>query len=130
MANKMIMQNKHEYALSVSHLTEDELLQESTELQKALDDGAATLTDEQVAGLKEGIQAIFEAVLRREALTEMTMDELNQCIVDNEAAQEQEARVWEAEARAEFIRRMTRLVHAAFTEESSESADASSEEDA
>ena len=127
MSSTMIPQSKHDYAMSLSHMTELELLKYSDELHSALEQ-KENYTAEQQAGLKEGIQAIFEAILRREALSVMSMDELNHCIVEHEAEQqnaddstEQEhiwnAQVWEADARAEFMRRMTQLVHAAFTEE-------------
>lgn len=130
----MIPQSKHEYAMSLSHMTEPELLRHSDELHGALEQ-KENYTAEQQAGLKEGIQAIFEAILRREALTEMSMDELNQCITQHEMeatigqeSLERErtqtleehiwnAQVWEADARAEFMRRMTQIVHEAFTQE-------------
>lgn len=142
----MIPQRKHEYAMSISHMTEPELLRHSDELHEALEN-PEPLPEEQKTGLKEGIQSIFEAVLRREALTEMTMDELNQCIVTHEMeastgreTMEREktlemeehvwnAQVWEADARAEFMRRMTDIIQEAFMEESSDdSSNDSSEE--
>lgn len=137
MTDTMIAQNKYEYAMTVSHLTDVELLRHSDELHEALDK-KESINEEQVKGLEEGIQAIFEAVLRREALTAMSMDELNQCIVSNEedhmkseeaTEQSWNAQVWEADARAEFMRRMEHLVHAAFTEESSEDSEEDESED-
>ena len=118
-------------------MTEVELLRHSDELHEALDN-KENIPPEQMEGLKESIQAVFEAILRREALGAMEMDELNHCIVNHEteAASLQEAldrawthqieeqlwgtQLWEADARAEFMRRMTQIVHDAFTEESSE----------
>ena len=132
MTDTMIVQNKYEYAMTVSHLTDLELLRHSDELHEALEQ-KENLTPDQQTGLKEGIQAIFEAVLRREALTAMSMDELNQCIVSNEedhmkseeaSEQSWNAQVWEADARAEFMRRMEHLV-----QESSEDSEEDDSED-
>ncbi len=116
-------------------MTEPELLRHSDELHEALDK-KENIPPEQMEGLKESIQAVFEAILRRESLGAMSMDELNDCIVEHETEQreadstEEEqiwtARVWEADARAEFMRRMTQLVHEAFHESSEDSADDSS----
>lgn len=143
----MITQTKYEYALSLSHMTEPELLQHSDELHEALEN-KENIPPEQMDGLKESIQTVFEAVLRRESLEAMTLDELNDCIMEHEKEanslkealdrawthqQEEQlwgSQIWEADARAELLRRMAQLVHAAFTEESSEdSADEESSED-
>jgi hypothetical protein len=139
----MITQTKYEYALSLSHMTEPELLRHSDELHEALDK-KETLSEEQIQGLQEGIQAVFEAILRRESLGGMTMDELNDCIVKHETEanslkeavegawthtmeeQMRGSQLWEADARAEFMRRMTHLIHEAFNESSEDSDDDSS----
>ncbi len=137
---RMITQTKYEYALSLSHMTEPELLRHSDELHEALDK-KENIPPEQMEGLKESIQAVFEAILRRESLGAMSMDELNDCIVEHETeanslkeaveqawtrSMEEQMRgsqIWEADARAEFMRRMTQLVHEAFNESSEDSAD-------
>jgi hypothetical protein len=140
----MISQSKYEYALSLSHMTEVELLRHSDELHEALEH-KENLSGEQIQGLQEGIHTVFEAILRREALGAMEMDELNDCIVkhETEANHTKEAldrawthqteeqmrgsQIWEADARAEFMRRMTQIIHDAFTEESSEISEEDSE---
>ena len=130
-------QDERDYLRSMSHLTDVQLLKESDELQECLTKN--TIAEDQKEILKDKTQIIFGAILRREAFDEMSMDELNKCISDNERERNEleetvdskcaniyaeqaywNAYIWEADARAEFMRRMERIVHAAFTEESSE----------
>jgi hypothetical protein len=130
-------QEERDYLLSMSHMTDVQLLRESDELHALLDKGELAESDKKSTVIK--IQIIFGAILRREAFDEMEMDELNKCISDNEREREEledkiegknadiheeskywNAYIWEADARAEFMRRMEGIVHAAFTEESSE----------
>jgi hypothetical protein len=126
----MNAQDERDYLLSLSHMTDIQLLKESDELQTYLDKGE--LADAYKDTIEVKLQIIFAAILRREAFDEMSMEELNKCISDNQREHEDldgnsseeeaywNAYIWEADARAEFMRRMERLVHDAFTEESSE----------
>jgi hypothetical protein len=134
---KMNPQEERDYLLSMSHMTDVQLLRESDELHALLDKGELAESDKKSTVIK--IQIIFGAILRREAFDEMEMDELNKCISDNQREHEEledkikgtyadiheeskywNAYIWEADARAEFMRRMERIVHAAFTEGSSD----------
>ena len=144
--SKMNPQEERDYLLSMSHMTDVQLLRESDELQALLHKGELAESDKESTVIK--IQIIFGAILRREAFDEMEMDELNKCISDNEREREEleekikgtyadiheeskywNAYIWEADARAEFMRRMERIVHAAFTEESSEDSEEDDSED-
>jgi vacuolar-type H+-ATPase subunit I/STV1 len=135
--SKMNPQEERDYLLSMSHMTDVQLLRESDELHALLDKGELAESDKKSTVIK--IQIIFGAILRREAFDEMEMDELNKCISDNEREREEleekikgtyadiheeskywNAYIWEADARAEFMRRMEKIVHGAFTEESSD----------
>lgn len=118
-------------------MTDAQLSKESDELQTILDTNELAEFEKEKTVIKT--QIVFGAILRREAFDEMSMDELNKCISDNEREREEleqkieeactnmheeaqywNAYIWEADARAEFMRRMEHLVQAAFTEESSE----------